>query len=99
MTEIIKHELDQDGIALLTIDLPGKSMNIISAQLLDELEELVGRIAENDDIKGAVITSGKKGSFVAGADLDMLLGMTDNIAGKPPEEIYAGAYRMNGILR
>ncbi|NOZ67003.1 MAG: 3-hydroxyacyl-CoA dehydrogenase, partial [Alphaproteobacteria bacterium] len=99
MTEIIKYELDQDGIALLTIDLPGKSMNIISAQLLDELEDLVGRITENDDIKGAVITSGKKGSFVAGADLDMLLGMTDNIAGKPPEEIYAGAYRMNGILR
>lgn len=99
MTEIIKYELDQDGIALLTIDLPGKSMNIISAQLLDELEELVSRVAENDAIKGAVITSGKKGSFVAGADLDMLLGMTDNIAGKPPEEIYAGAYRMNGILR
>ncbi len=99
MTEIIKYELDQDGIALLTIDLPGKSMNIISAQLLDELESLVTKIAEDDNIKGAVITSGKKGSFVAGADLDMLLGMTDNIADKPPEEIYAGAYRMNGILR
>jgi len=99
MTEIIKYELDQDGIALLTIDLPGKSMNIISAQLLDELESLVTKIAKDDNIKGAVITSGKKGSFVAGADLDMLLGMTDNIADKPPEEIYAGAYRMNGILR
>ncbi|PCI51289.1 MAG: 3-hydroxyacyl-CoA dehydrogenase [Alphaproteobacteria bacterium] len=99
MTEIIKHELDQDGIALLTIDLPGKSMNIISAQLLDELENLVTKIAGDDAIKGAVITSGKTGSFVAGADLDMLLGMTDNIENKPAEEIYQAAYRMNGILR
>ncbi|MBL4613188.1 MAG: enoyl-CoA hydratase/isomerase family protein [Emcibacter sp.] len=99
MTEIIKYELDQDGVALLTIDLPGKSMNIISEQLLNELESLVTKIAEDDAIKGAVITSGKKGSFVAGADLDMLLGWTSNIKDSNIEEIYGKAYRMNAILR
>ena len=99
MTEIIKYELDQDGIALLTIDLPGKSMNVISAPLLNELESLVARIAEDDGIKGAVITSGKTGSFVAGADLDMLLGWTANMEDGGAEEIYKTAFRMNDILR
>ncbi len=99
MTEIIKYELDEDGIALLTIDLPGKSMNIISAQLLDEMESLVNKIAEDDAIKGAVITSGKVGSFVAGADLDMLLSWTSLVATSSAEDIYTRAFRMNGILR
>jgi len=99
MTETIKFELDTDGIALLTIDLPGKSMNVISAQLLDDLETLVTKVAQDDSIKGAVITSGKQGSFVAGADLTMVLGMTDNIEQVAPEETYATAYRMNDILR
>jgi len=99
MTEIIKYELDQDGIAILTIDLPGKSMNIISAQLLDELNSLVTKVAEDDTVKGAVITSGKMGSFVAGADLDMLLGWTANIAQSTPEDIFNTAFRMNALLR
>lgn len=99
MTEIIKYELDQNGIALLTIDLPGKSMNIISAPLLDELENLVTKIAEDDNIKGAVITSGKTGSFVAGADLDMLLGWTANMETGGAEETFNAAFRMNDILR
>lgn len=99
MTEIIKFELDQDGIALLTIDLPGKSMNIISAQLLDELESMVTRITEDDAIKGAVITSGKVGSFVAGADLDMLLSWTDKLEDGTPEDLFKAAFRMNDLLR
>jgi len=99
MTEIIKYDLDQDGIALLTIDLPGKSMNVISADLLDDLEKLVHKISEDDSIKGAVITSGKTGSFVAGADLGMLLGWTSNINDTPVEESFAAAFRMNDILR
>ncbi len=99
MTEIIKYELDQDGIALLTIDLPGKSMNIISTQLLEKLESLITKITQDEAIKGAVITSGKPGSFVAGADLDMLLGWTASMNEDSADEIFKTAFRMNGILR
>ncbi|MCF8474655.1 MAG: enoyl-CoA hydratase/isomerase family protein [Emcibacter sp.] len=99
MTNIIKFELDKDGIALLTIDLPGKSMNVISTQMLDEFENLITKITSDAAIKGAVITSGKAGSFVAGADLDMLLGWTSNIKEGTASDVYDMAYRMNGLLR
>lgn len=97
--ECINFELDRDGIALLTIDLPGKSMNVITQDVIESLENLTQRITEDESVKGAVITSGKKGSFVAGADLSMLLSMSSMVDKAPMEELFAAAYRMNRTLR
>src|SRR5580765_1079463 len=66
-----KFDVDADGIALITWDMPGKSMNVIDFALIDELEALVEKVATDTAIKGAVITSGKD-TFGAGADLTML---------------------------
>ncbi|MEN3952859.1 3-hydroxyacyl-CoA dehydrogenase NAD-binding domain-containing protein [Iodidimonas sp. SYSU 1G8] len=71
MTETIKFEVDADGIALLTIDLPDRSMNVITPQMGKDLDTLVERVASDPAIKGAVITSGKP-AFLAGADLGTL---------------------------
>ena len=68
MTDTIRFEVDADGIALLTIDLPGKSMNVLTPELMNDLDTLVDRVASDEKIKGAVITSGKK-AFIAGADI------------------------------
>ncbi len=68
-TDTIKFEVDADGIALLSIDVPNQTMNVITSQLTADLTKLVEHIATTDSIKGAVITSGKATAFVAGADL------------------------------
>ena len=76
-TETIRFELDADGIALLTLDVPGQTMNVVTPQLIADLSALVEKIASDEAIKGAVITSGKSTGFMAGADLK---GMNDLVA-------------------
>ncbi|HZL40978.1 MAG TPA: 3-hydroxyacyl-CoA dehydrogenase NAD-binding domain-containing protein [Pseudolabrys sp.] len=64
-------DLDADGIALVTWDMAGRSMNVINADVIEELGKLVEKVAGDAAIKGAVITSGKD-AFCGGADLTML---------------------------
>jgi 3-hydroxyacyl-CoA dehydrogenase/enoyl-CoA hydratase/3-hydroxybutyryl-CoA epimerase len=67
-------DIDSDGIALITWDMPGRSMNVITMNAIEELAKLVEQVASDKAIKGAVITSGKE-AFCGGADLAMLEGM------------------------
>lgn len=62
---------DKDGIALLTWDMPDKSVNVITETTLQDLDTLVDDIIGNENIKGAVITSAKP-VFCMGADLTMM---------------------------
>ena len=64
-------ETDADGIALVTWDMPGKSMNVIDQGVIEELSEIVDKVANDAAIKGVVVTSGKD-TFSGGADLTML---------------------------
>ncbi|MBY0563372.1 MAG: enoyl-CoA hydratase/isomerase family protein [Hyphomonadaceae bacterium] len=67
--ENFKIDVDGDGIALVTFDVPGRSMNTITASVIRDLYELVARIKSDAAIKGVVIASGKQSGFCAGADL------------------------------
>src|ERR1700738_1530810 len=69
-----KVETDADGIALVTWDIPGRSMNVLDETTITELEEIVKQTSADAAVKGVVITSGKE-AFSAGADLAMLEGM------------------------
>jgi 3-hydroxyacyl-CoA dehydrogenase/enoyl-CoA hydratase/3-hydroxybutyryl-CoA epimerase len=64
--------IDDAGIALITFDVPGRSMNTLTAEVIREIGELTTRISTDAAIKGAVFTSGKKSGFCAGADLGEL---------------------------
>ena len=66
-----KLDVDADGIALVTWDMPGKSMNVIDLSIIEELSKVVEQVAADTTVKGAVITSGKD-TLCAGADLTML---------------------------
>jgi 3-hydroxyacyl-CoA dehydrogenase/enoyl-CoA hydratase/3-hydroxybutyryl-CoA epimerase len=74
-------DIDADGVALVTWDMPGKSMNVIDASVMDELDALVSEIASNEAIKGVVITSGKE-AFSGGADLNMLATLLATVKGQ-----------------
>lgn len=69
-----KVETDADGIALVTWDIPGKSMNVLDATSSEELEAIVKQMTDDAAVKGVVVTSAKE-AFCAGADLTMLEGM------------------------
>src|SRR3954463_6857598 len=71
MADNFKLDVDADGIALVTWDMPGRPMNVIDLATIEELSRIVEKIAADAAIKGAVITSGKE-TFCAGADLTLL---------------------------
>jgi 3-hydroxyacyl-CoA dehydrogenase/enoyl-CoA hydratase/3-hydroxybutyryl-CoA epimerase len=66
-----KLDTDADGIALVTWDSPGRSTNVIDLRVMEELSDIIEKVASDAAIKGAVITSGKD-AFCVGADLTML---------------------------
>jgi 3-hydroxyacyl-CoA dehydrogenase/enoyl-CoA hydratase/3-hydroxybutyryl-CoA epimerase len=69
-----KVETDADGIALVTWDIPGRSMNVLDTETIAELGQIVEATSADAKVKGVVVTSGKE-AFSAGADLSMLEGM------------------------
>ncbi|MGV7032653.1 3-hydroxyacyl-CoA dehydrogenase NAD-binding domain-containing protein [Methylobacterium symbioticum] len=76
MTDLknFRFETDADGIAVATWDMPGRSMNVITEAVMDELSQIIETVAGDAGIKGCVITSGKD-NFSGGADLTMLQGL------------------------
>ena len=97
-------ETDSDGIALLSIDLPDQSMNVWNEALMGDFSRFVDDFCTNDDIKGLVITSGKKSAFLAGADLRMLSAQAqaaEEIRDNPAKmkEVFEGAFTLNKVLR
>lgn len=67
-------ETDADGIALVTWDMPGKSMNVFTEEVMSELDAIIDATVADSAVKGVVITSGKS-SFSGGADLSMIKAM------------------------
>jgi 3-hydroxyacyl-CoA dehydrogenase/enoyl-CoA hydratase/3-hydroxybutyryl-CoA epimerase/3-hydroxyacyl-CoA dehydrogenase/enoyl-CoA hydratase/3-hydroxybutyryl-CoA epimerase/enoyl-CoA isomerase len=65
----ISVSMPQADIALLTIDMPGKSVNVLSSSVLEELSEQLDQLEFRNDLAGLIVCSGKAGSFIAGADL------------------------------
>src|ERR1035437_5290954 len=66
-----KFDVDADGIALVTWDMPDRSMNVITMEVIAELGAIVEKVVTDAAIKGAVVTSAKD-AFCGGADLTML---------------------------
>jgi 3-hydroxyacyl-CoA dehydrogenase / enoyl-CoA hydratase / 3-hydroxybutyryl-CoA epimerase len=57
-----------DGLVVLTLDRADQGVNALSREVLDELGQLVERIAIEKP-KGVVFVSGKKAGFIPGADI------------------------------
>lgn len=66
------HLLD-DGIANLHFNAEDQSVNKFDAQTNKEFAEAVTALENNDNIKGLIVTSGKK-VFIAGADITEFVG-------------------------
>lgn len=72
MSKTLHYKLDKEGIVTLTIDVPDRSMNVLTPELTREIAEYADKVSSDDKVKGVVIVSGKD-SFIAGADLKDLV--------------------------
>src|SRR3982075_83222 len=67
---------DPDGIAWLLFDREGASANTLSADLIEELDKVLGEL-ETARPAGLVIRSAKTSGFIAGADVNEFRGATE----------------------
>jgi 3-hydroxyacyl-CoA dehydrogenase / enoyl-CoA hydratase / 3-hydroxybutyryl-CoA epimerase len=68
----VRWEKGADGIAVVTLDDPGRSANTMNDRYVAAMGEVIDELAAaRDDITGVIVTSAKK-TFFAGGDLDSL---------------------------
>src|SRR5207248_9154373 len=72
-SSIIRSEIDDDHICLLTFDRPDSGANIFDAATLNDLNGHLELIEHDGSIRALIITSAKKWILIAGADLKTLL--------------------------
>ena len=87
-------EVTDDGIGLLTFDVPGQKVNTLSAPVFAELSEIVTDLEGRKDLRGLILRSGKPGQFIAGADLGELSVLSD----ATPEEVERGVRRGHDLF-
>ena len=100
-----KLETDTDGIALVTWDMPERTMNVFTEEVIEELGGIVDQVTADDKVKGVVITSGKE-TFSGGADLEMLQRILAEFKkakarnpAKAAREMFDNVGRMTGLFR
>lgn len=60
---------NDDGVLVLTLDLPGEKVNTLGQGMIAEFEALLDEVEKDTSIRAAVIRSGKDDNFIAGADI------------------------------
>ena len=88
----VKYDKDANGVVTLTLDMPGRSMNVLNEELLTPFQDALGKIEGDASVTGVIVTSGKK-EFLAGADIDKVYKMTD------PAEAFEMAEQFKALMR
>ncbi|HWK85519.1 MAG TPA: enoyl-CoA hydratase-related protein [Caldimonas sp.] len=91
--DLIRSELDADGVLVATIDMPDRTMNVFSAGLMDALDALMDLAESDAAVQSVVVTSGKA-SFLAGADLVMVRGYTQSAKTATHDAMFAMCGRL-----
>ena len=84
-------QVDGDGLAVLTFDLPGEKVNKFSAAVVSELADVLVRLTREARVRALVIRSGKPEIFIAGADVR-------EFATTPPEEAATAVARVQALF-
>lgn len=80
-------KVGDNGVAIITWDVKSKSMNVLSREAFGDLEACIDEVLGNDDIKGAVITSGKD-TFAGGMDLNVLGSIRADAGDEPAQALF-----------
>ncbi len=60
----------EDGVATLLLDVPGETLNVLGGDVMEEFATELSRFERDPAVKGIVLASGKKDSFLAGARIE-----------------------------
>ena len=96
MTTTFRFETDAAGIATITLDVPGKPVNLITPEFQEDLAAALEQIAADGSIRGVVITSARR-DFMAGADLKDLATAHDR--GMSADEAAGFSRALNQLYR
>lgn len=94
MSEPIRSEVDADGIGLIVWEDASRPMNVLNDHSLTAFGEHLQRLLEDPEVKGVVITSGRK-EFIVGADISMLVKMRE----LPKEQMWRQGRQLSHSLR
>ena len=92
------YSVDAEGVAIITWDVPGKSMNVLARDAFSVVEGNLDRALADDAVKGIVITSGKD-SFAGGMDLNVLASIRDEAGEAPAQALFDFIMEGHRILR
>src|SRR5437762_14330182 len=70
---MIRREIGDDHICVLTFDRPESGANVFDATTLNELDRHLDFIENENSLRGLIMALAKKSIFIAGADLRTLL--------------------------
>ncbi|MFL5531483.1 MAG: enoyl-CoA hydratase/isomerase family protein [Gemmatimonadales bacterium] len=71
---------NENGIAVITFNLPGEPVNKLTAAVRVEIEALLIRLRDDSSTRAVVVISGKPDSFIAGADIEEFTALTSQDA-------------------
>jgi 3-hydroxyacyl-CoA dehydrogenase/enoyl-CoA hydratase/3-hydroxybutyryl-CoA epimerase len=71
---------NENGVAVITFDLPGEPVNKLSAAARVELEALLIALRDDASVRAVVLISGKPDNFIAGADIEEFTALTSQDA-------------------
>jgi 3-hydroxyacyl-CoA dehydrogenase/enoyl-CoA hydratase/3-hydroxybutyryl-CoA epimerase len=89
---------DADGVAVITWDVPNKSMNVMTLEAWPVLETLIDTALADQAVKGIVLTSGKD-SFAGGMDLNVIAEMKSMAGDDPARGLFDGIMNAHRIMR
>jgi 3-hydroxyacyl-CoA dehydrogenase/enoyl-CoA hydratase/3-hydroxybutyryl-CoA epimerase len=67
---------NENGVAIVTFDLPGQPVNKLSSAIQLEMEGLLNQLRDDPSVRGVVLISGKPDNFIAGADIEEFTAIT-----------------------
>jgi 3-hydroxyacyl-CoA dehydrogenase / enoyl-CoA hydratase / 3-hydroxybutyryl-CoA epimerase len=94
-------EISGDGVAWLVFDQPDSKVNILTSGVMTRLNDLLGEIevaAGDGRVRAVVVRSGKDGSFIAGADVNQILSITDAAEGARGAALGQAVFRRLDLL-
>ncbi len=95
---IFTTEIDADGIATITWDLPGRSMNVLTDDGIAEFDAALTAALADPAVKGIVLTSAKP-DFAGGMDLEVLAQMKEKAGADPARGLFEGVMALHHLLR
>lgn len=73
----VNHTIDDRGFVHVVFDRPNDKVNLLSAAILEYLDQLLDDIKNREDVRGLIFGSAKPRMFIAGMDVEEIAGVSD----------------------